>query len=296
MPRSPWRWPSSAQQSDRTDAPEPSARRVRRVVTQSGLHAFEAVYEPVAKLPEHGHGRPFFTYVLGGSYVERAGRQERVCSRGTVIFHDHESHTNEVGRDGTASLNVELDPELWRELTGGGPSFAEIAGRVFGGDIEWPALRVWRAFHRPDSTAVLGVEEASVLLFSSTRTAHARGVFEPHARLDRCLEYLRAHPTTAHRLAEVARVAAVHPMHLAKLFRRRFGCSMGEFLRRRRIAWACERLAISGDSIAAIACDSGFADHAHFTRTFGRVAGCTPRWYRERTQATRFPSRRMTGF
>ena len=287
MPRSSWRSPSSAPQSDRTTAPEPSARRVRRVVAQSGLHAFEAVYEPAAKLPEHGHAAPFFTYVLRGSYVERAGRQERVCPRGRVIFHDHESHTNEVGPDGTASLNVELDPELWRELTGGGPSFAEIAGRVLGGDIEWPALRVWRAFHQPDSTAVLGVEEASVVLFSSSRTAHARGVFEPHARLDRCLEYLRTHPTTLHRLAEVARVADVHPMHLAKLFRRRFGCSMGEFLRRRRIALACERLAVSGDSIAAIACDTGFADHAHFTRTFGRVAGCTPRWYRERSQATR---------
>ena len=115
MPRSPWRSTSSAQQSNWTNAPEPSARRVRRVVTESGLHAFEAVYEPVAQLPEHGHAAPFFTYVLDGSYVERAGRQEPVCSRGTVIFHDHESHTNEVGRDGTASLNVELDPELWRD-------------------------------------------------------------------------------------------------------------------------------------------------------------------------------------
>jgi AraC-like DNA-binding protein len=70
---------------------------------------------------------------------------------------------------------------------------------------------------------------------------------------------------------------------------------MGEFLRR-RIARACERLAVSGDNIAAIACDAGFADHAHFTRTFGRVAGCTPRWYRERTQSTRSPSSGVTGF
>ncbi len=61
-------------------------------------------------------------------------------------------------------------------------------------------------------------------------------------------------------------------------------------------ATACERLAVSADSIAAIACDTGFADHAHFTRTFGRVASWTPRWYRQRTQATRSPSSRMMGF
>jgi AraC family transcriptional regulator len=247
------------------------------------------VYAPVAKLPEHGHAAPFFTYVLGGSYVERAGRQERVCARGTVIFHEHESHSNEVGRYGTASLNVELDSELWRELTGSERTFAGIAGRVLGGDVEWPALRVWREFHQPDSIAALGMEEAMVLLFRAVRDAHARRVFEPHPRLDRCLDYLHAHPTATHRLADIARVADVHPMHLAKLFRRRFGCSMGEFLRRRRIAWACERLASSNDAITAIACDAGFADHAHFTRTFGRVAGCPPRWYRARMRGDEIP-------
>jgi AraC family transcriptional regulator len=281
--------PASTERHGRSHAPAPSARRIRRIVTQCGLHAFEAVYAPAARLPEHGHAAPFSTYVLGGSYVERAGRQERACARGTVIFHDHESHSNDVGQQGTASLNVELDSDLWRELTGSGCTFAEIAGRVLGGEIEWPALRVWREFHQHDSVAVPGMEEAIVLLFSAVCDANARRAFEPHPRLNRCLEYLDAHPTATHRLADIARVADVHPMHLAKLFRRRFGCSMGEFLRRRRIAWACERLAGSNETIAAIALDAGFADHAHFTRTFGRVAGCTPRWYRARMRGDAIP-------
>ena len=69
-------------------------------------------------------------------------------------------------------------------------------------------------------------------------------------------------------------------MHLARLFRERYGYSMGEFVRRRRIAWACGQLAGSDRTISAIALDAGFADHAHFTRTFHRITGCTPRWYR----------------
>ena len=85
---------------------------------------------PVCTLsrPHTIHGRgcrstamraPFFTYVLHGSFVERAGHHVRQCSRGAVIFHDQESHTNEVSGAGTVSFNVELDPELWRELTDG---------------------------------------------------------------------------------------------------------------------------------------------------------------------------------
>jgi AraC family transcriptional regulator len=60
---------------------------------------------------------------------------------------------------------------------------------------------------------------------------------------------------------------------------------MGEYLRRRRVAWACEQLARGDETISAIAQRAGFADHAHFTRTFARITGCTPRWYRARTVA-----------
>ena len=263
----------------------PAARRIRRVLSRPGLHAFEAAYDGGSRLPEHGHASPFFTYVLRGSYVERAGRDARQCGRGAVIFHHHESHTNEVGPAGTLSFNVELQPELWRELADGGGVTPSLAGKVLGGDIEWHALRVWREFQQADTTRTLAVEEAIALLCDATRRASAHGLFEPHHRLSRCIGYLDANPMEAHRLADIARIAAVHPMHLAKLFRRRFGCSMGEYVRRRRIAWACGRLARGEETIAAIAHQAGFADHAHFTRTFVRIAGCTPRWYRARTAA-----------
>jgi AraC family transcriptional regulator len=255
---------------------------VRRVLARPGLHAFEAAYDPLSQLPEHGHAEPFFTYVLHGSYVERAGQHARQCSRGAVIFHDQESHTNEVGGAGTDSFNVVLDPELWRELTDRAGVGTSLAGRVLGGDIEWSALRVWREFQQADSSSTLGMEEAIVLLCEATRSAHVRGLFEPHQRLDRCVAYLDAHLMEPHRLADVARIAGVHPMHLARLFRRRFGYSMGEYLRRRRIKWACTQLAHGEETITAIAQQAGFADHPHFTRTFVRVTGCTPQWYRVR--------------
>jgi len=270
-----------ATQSERSSV-VPAARRVRRLVTRPGLHAYEAAYDPLSVLPEHGHSTPFFTYVLRGSYVERAGQLARQCARGAVIFHDHESHTNEVGPAGAVSFNVELDPEHWRELTDGIGVVTGIAGRVLGGDIEWPALRVWYEFQQPDTASALGMEEGILLLWETTRGAYARGWFEPHKRIDRCVAYLDAHLTEVHQLASVARIAGIHPMHLAKLFRRRFGCSMGEYLRRRRVAWACEQLARQERTITDIALHAGFADHAHFTRTFVRITGCTPRWYRAR--------------
>lgn len=265
---------------------DPAGRRVRRAVTRAGVHAFEAAYEPGAQLPEHGHAAPFFTYVLRGDYIERAGGHMRECHRGAVIFHDHESHANLVGPRGTASLNVEIDPELWRELIDNLAAVRNITGRVLTGDIEWPALRVWREFQQPDTNGTLGMDEAIVQLCAAVETRTMRGLFEPHDRLERCIEYLDTHFMESNRLADVARIAGVHPMHLAKLFRRRFDCSMGEYVRRRRIAWACGHLTAGYDTITSIAQRAGFADHAHFTRTFNRIVGCTPRWYRDHVRGT----------
>lgn len=263
------------------------ARHVRRTIWHAGLHAYEAVYASGSRLPEHEHTSPFFTYVLRGNYVEQEGRLPRECGRGAVIFHrPNETHANLVGPQGTASFNVEIGAEAWRELTADMVPARDIVGRALPGHAEWLALAVWREFHNDDSASALGLDESVAKLCGAVRTSIARGVFEPHTRLDRCTEYLRARPTITPRLAEVAHVAGVHPMHLSKLFRKRFGYSMGEFLRRQRIAWACEQLARDAGTISSIAARAGFSDHAHFTRTFRRIAGCSPSWYRLRLRAT----------
>ena len=258
------------------------ARHIRRTVRRGALHAYEAAYAPRSHLPDHEHTSPFFTYVLRGGYVEQAGHVSRECLRGAVIFHAHnESHANVVGNNGTASLNVEITDGAWRELTAGVVPACDLTGRVLSGDIEWMAMGVWHEFHHDDSASTLGLEAAIAILCAEVRRSASRGMFEPHQRLDRCTEYLRAHPTATPTLAEVARIAGVHPMHLAKLFRKRFGYSMGEFIRRQRIAWTCNQLSHDIGTISSIAASAGFADHAHFTRTFRRVTGCSPSWYRE---------------
>ena len=67
---------------------------------------------------------------------------------------------------------------------------------------------------------------------------------------------------------------------LAREFRRRFGCSIGDYVRRLRIEFACRELAISDVPLYEIAFAAGFSDHSHFARTFKRATGMTPGAYR----------------
>jgi AraC family transcriptional regulator len=99
------------------------------------------------------------------------------------------------------------------------------------------------------------------------------------AWLASAVELLRAGTPAAPSLAELAAASGVHPAHLARAFRRRFGVTVCEYSRALRLEWAASQLAGEA-SLAQIALEAGFADQSHFTRMFRRHFGVTPGRYR----------------
>jgi len=101
-------------------------------------------------------------------------------------------------------------------------------------------------------------------------------------RLDMVAARLHEDPAAAHRTADLAHLAGLSPSQFERTFRRAFGTTPHRHLLRLRIEAACRRLRESDESIATIALGCGFADHAHFTRTFRRVMGMAPTEYRRK--------------
>jgi AraC family transcriptional regulator len=77
-------------------------------------------------------------------------------------------------------------------------------------------------------------------------------------------------------LGALAADAGVHPVHLARVFRRHNGESIGSRLRRLKVLRAFEQLPDSRRALAEITLDSGFTDQSHLTRVFRQVAGRPP--------------------
>ena len=82
-------------------------------------------------------------------------------------------------------------------------------------------------------------------------------------------------------LTEVAHAVGVHPVHLAQTFRKKYQCTIGDYVRKLRIEFACHELATTGKPIVDIALAAGFCDQSHFARTFKRAIGAAPSQYRE---------------
>jgi AraC family transcriptional regulator len=81
------------------------------------------------------------------------------------------------------------------------------------------------------------------------------------------------------RVHDIAQIAGVHPVHLARVFARHLGCSPGHAIQRTRVERAAASLTKHG-TLGDIAHKCGFADQAHMTRCFRSLYGTTPAGFR----------------
>ncbi|MFT5158852.1 MAG: AraC family transcriptional regulator [Paracoccaceae bacterium] len=80
---------------------------------------------------------------------------------------------------------------------------------------------------------------------------------------------------------DIARASNYSTYHFCRIFRLFVGDSPKEYLRKRRLTIAAERLAKGESSILNIALDCQFESHASFTRSFKQLFKMSPEQYRE---------------
>ncbi len=136
-------------------------------------------------------------------------------------------------------------------------------------------LKMYYKFREMDDDSLRALEQA--LLEGRSVTSSGRTFPKWLERVRNILEQRFAEPF---KLSEIAAEAGVHPVHLAREFRKHYGTSVGEYLRRVRIEYACRELMGSNAAVTNIAFAAGFADQSHFSRTFKRLCGTTPGRYR----------------
>jgi AraC family transcriptional regulator len=103
----------------------------------------------------------------------------------------------------------------------------------------------------------------------------------PRARLQRVLEYMQAHLDQELSLAALASIAQMSPYYFSRLFKQSTGLSPHQYLLRQRIERAKELLAGPRCRTAEVSDALGFPHQSHFTTTFHRWVGTTPRQYRQ---------------
>lgn len=199
-----------------------------------------------------------------------------------LVFHPAGEAHAQAHESGVSSLNVEVGPGWLSRIQ-------DLAG-VLDQPVEFRSgTRVADAGFRllrelldgdGDGDAALSIESLALeILAASARKGCGEGTARPRWLRD-ARDLLGGRFREPLALRSVAKEAGVHPVHFASAFRRFYGCSVGEYLRRLRVEFAQRQLASPELSLAEVALAAGFADQSHLTRTFKRLTGLTPGQYR----------------
>lgn len=235
-------------------------------LTAGRFRVSEVAFPPNRRLPWHAHPLGCIAIVADGVVDKRFARFEAGAEIGALItMPPEEPHEDRFGRAGAVLVVVE--------------------SRAFPGHVSCTphpeaallATRIRRELAEPDVFTPVAVEGLALELTALAGRNRETGA-ENWAERARALLLERFRECV--RPSEVADELGVHRAHLARVFRARYGESLGEFTRRLRLQWAAQELAAADLPLAELAVEAGFCDQSHFTRAFGRQYGVTPARFR----------------
>lgn len=125
----------------------------------------------------------------------------------------------------------------------------------------------------------LQIEDAALVLADAVADASERSRHTPDWLIAAAGIVADLAGTPDLEIRSVAAEVGVHPVHLARAWRRHLGRSPGSAIRHRRADQAASALA-RGLSLAETAAAAGYADQSHMTREYVRIFGVTPGVYR----------------
>lgn len=261
---------------------------VRKRSMFPGLVLTETRYAPRLRIPQHSHDNAYFCLVLGGAYTEVYGNRTRQCGAFTLAFHPPaEVHSENLDAAEVRSFNVELGPSALARVREYSP-ILDRAVHVQGGLPTMMGLRLYNEFLCMDEVSPLAIEGLVYELIAvASRYRSDRIRRRSDTWLRQAREMIHARFKESLRVSEIAQVAGVHPVHLAREFSRAFGSTIGDYVRQLRTEYACRALVETSKPLRDIALDAGFFDQSHFCRVFLKFTGATPREYRRQMSPAR---------
>jgi AraC family transcriptional regulator len=250
-----------------------------RIRDLQGSIVTETEHPATRLLPRHAHEHANLALIRRGNFVETVGTRAWECAAGSAIYKPAGAdHTNRYGPAGMSCLVIELLPATLEDARTS-MAFDDTAV-IDDARLAHLTGELHQEMRNDDLAAPLALEGLVLLILAAmlrVRTPRERQVPQwleafRAALHERCVQSLR--------IGDLARELGVHPTHAVREFRRRLGTTPGDYVRRLRVARACELLR-RGFSPAQAAAAAGFSHQSHLTRLFRRYLAVTPRQYAE---------------
>lgn len=241
----------------------------------------ETTYTPGLRLPTHSHECACFVIALRGSFSETYGKRSRQVKPSTLIFRPAgELHSEHFNNGGGRCLNIEID-QGWLQSAPVQSALVNDSAAYQSSLLTSLSSKLYHELREMDEASTLSIEGLTLeIIAAASRSSVNQSKRHTPKWLEQAREFIHAHFTERLTLAQIAELAGVHPVHLAREFRKHFHSSTANYVTQLRIELACRELAKLDTPLAHVASATGFYDQSHFSKTFKRLTGMTPTRYR----------------
>ncbi|MBQ9944348.1 MAG: helix-turn-helix domain-containing protein [Clostridia bacterium] len=95
-------------------------------------------------------------------------------------------------------------------------------------------------------------------------------------KVQEILQYINSHLSEEMTVEQLSRRFFISSSHLMHTFRQHAGCSVHQYIRQKRLSFACDRLR-EGERVLQAAAQAGFRDYSAFLKAFRSQYGYSPR-------------------
>jgi len=228
------------------------------------------------KVPRHEHELAYVTVVLEGNYFEGDhARMDELRPFYATFNPEGTAHSTVIGPDGASFFTIEFHTQGLRDLDLRLPQ-ETILDRG-GSGMLWPGLRLYSSFKT--SGEPTAIETHALELLGAIAGFKCRENSTP-SWFRRVKDRLHEEFPGSLPVHELAHEAGVHPVHLARVFRKLERVTPREYQLRLQVRAACRMLQKRDWPLTEIALECGFSDQSHLTRIFRRITGTTPAQFR----------------
>jgi AraC family transcriptional regulator len=261
----------------------------------AGFTLSESIYPANFKMPSHEHGPAYFSLLLKGTYTETCRKSTRTCKPSTMVFHPpHERHAVDFHDAEVRIFRVEVKSR-WLDRTHECGGVPECSTDFHGGFLSSLCVRLYGEFQLSDPCSALAIEGLMLEIIAEVSRHQTRKLNQSAAPwLEQAREILHENISEPPSLETLAERVGVHPVYLAREFRRRYHCTVGEYLRQLRIEVACREMSQFDVPLSVVAANAGFYDQSHFANTFKRYTGMTPTQYRSIGRSAQCKAKSLT--
>ncbi len=218
--------------------------------------------------------------MIEGSFTEFYDKRSRSCRTSTLVFHPAGETHSDYFHTGARCFNVQINSE-WLERVGQHSRLIETPADFYDERLSSLAARLYREFREDDDFSALAIEGLTLeMLAEASRYSVRKSEPHPPRWLRQAREILDERFDESLTLVALSEMVGVHPVHLAREFRRFYCCTVGGYVRQRRIESACRQISTTDLPFSEIALAAGFFDQSHFARTLKKFTGMTLSEYR----------------